>query len=72
MRTFCSDAKWKTVFNGENGYKFENFGFSMMIGRLSRKFKKDSATLETCINEANMFCEKYESILKSDLAKLAD
>lgn len=64
------DLKWKAIFNGEHSYKFDNFGFSMMVGRLSRKFKKDPTALGSCIEEANSFCNRYASILGNDLKKL--
>ncbi len=70
MSKQVDDAKWETLFKGKNSYKFENFGFSMMIGRLSRRLKKNPDALKDCINQANSFCRKYESILKNDLAQL--
>ncbi len=70
MDKSLDDSKWKMLFSGEHGYKFSNFGFSMMIGRLSRKFKKDPSTLAACIEEANSFCSKYEAILGNDLAQV--
>ncbi|PID26741.1 MAG: hypothetical protein CR982_08870 [Candidatus Cloacimonadota bacterium] len=70
MSAKLNDSKWKSIFSGNNNFKLENFSFSMMIGRLSRKFKKDPSLLKECIEEANSFCSKYESILGNDLAKL--
>ncbi len=70
MDNTLDESKWQTIFKEAQNYKFDNFGFSMMIGRLSRKFKKDPSTLKVCVEEANSFCNKYGNILKNDLAKL--
>ncbi len=70
MSSFCDDAKWQSIFKGETVYRFESLAFSMMVGRLSRKFKKNPETLGDCIREANYFCDKYRGILRNDLAKL--
>ncbi len=72
MKCYCSDLKWEAVFSGKERYQFETFSFSMMIGRLSRQFKKDPDSLGKCIEEANSFCSRYEIILENDLKKLND
>lgn len=70
MKEYLNDSKWEELFRGKSIYKFENLGFSMMISRLSRQFRKQPKSLSSCINEANSFCDKYNDILKNDLAKL--
>ncbi len=70
MNKKLDDSKWELVFSGKRSCKFDNFGFSMMVGRLSRKFRKSPNTLASCIEEANSFCDKYGPILESDLERL--
>ncbi len=64
------ESDWKKVFGGEKKYTFKNCSFSMLIGRLSRNFRKDPSTLAASIQEANTFCEKYAGILQEDLATI--
>ncbi len=70
MKKYCSDSKWELVFSGKEKYRFETFSFSMMIGRLSRIYKKNSDSLDNCISQANSFCDRYEIILENDLKKI--
>ncbi len=70
MNNKLEDSKWKMLFSGEHNCKFDNLGFSMMVGRLSRRFKKNPNELTACIEEANSFCNKYGAILGNDLAKV--
>lgn len=65
-----TDVQWKALFAGEMIVQFDNLGLSMMVMRLQRNYKKDPGTLEQCIQEANSFCEKYENLVKNDLAKI--
>jgi hypothetical protein len=52
---------------------FSLFAFSMMMTLLRKRFAQDpsQATLQACADEINVFIRKYESILASDLSKIA-
>jgi hypothetical protein len=52
---------------------FSLFGFSMIATLLKKRYAKEptQAMLQYCANELNAFIAKYESILGSDLAKIA-
>ncbi len=72
MGQMVSDARWKALFSADSSsYKFENLGFSMMVARLSRRYKKEPSSLEQCIREAESFCQKYGRILSEELSKIA-
>jgi hypothetical protein len=52
---------------------FSLFGFTMIATLLKKRYAKEptQAMLQYCTSELNAFISKYESILGSDLAKIA-
>ena len=52
---------------------FSQFGFSMMLTRLRNMYAKDSSqsTLITCMDEINVFLDKFNSIMGDDYKIIA-
>ena len=63
-----SDAQVKNVLGGNTERKFTQFGFSLLITRLTLAYKNNptDAVLQECIKEINSFFVKYEPIMKKD------
>jgi len=63
-----SDAQVKNVLDGNIERKFSQFGFSLLITRLTWTYKNNSTTsvLQECTKEINSFLLKYEPIMKND------
>jgi hypothetical protein len=63
-----SNEQVKKVLAGNVEYKFTQFGFSLLITRLTWTYKNNptTAVLQECTKEINAFLSKYESIMKND------
>jgi hypothetical protein len=63
-----SDVQVKNVLEGNIERKFTQFGFSLLITRLTWTYKNNStaAVLQECTKEINTFLSKYEPIMKND------
>ena len=63
-----SDAQVKAVLEGSAERKFTQFGFSLLITRLTWAYKNSTtnAVLQECTKEINAFLAKYEPIMKND------
>ena len=63
-----SDAQVKNVLEGSTERKFTQFGFSLLITRLTWAYKNNStnAVLQECTREINAFLAKYNPIMKND------
>jgi len=50
-------------------YSFSQLGFSMFLMRLKAQYAKDpsEATLQTCMNEINIFLQKFAAVMSKDL-----
>ena len=50
--------------------EFKQFGFAMMLTRLRTKYSRDPSqeTLQTSMDEINVFLEKFASIMANDFA----
>jgi hypothetical protein len=58
----------KNILEGSTERKFTQFGFSLLITRLTWTYKNNpsNAVLQECTREINAFLSKYESIMKND------
>jgi len=63
-----SDIQVKNVLDGKTERKFTQFGFSLLITRLTWTYKNNStdAVLQECTKEINSFLKKYEPVMKND------
>ena len=63
-----SDAQVKNVLEGSVERKFSQFGFSLLITRLTWTYKNNStaSVLQECTKEINSFLSKYKTIMKND------
>ena len=63
-----SDEQVKKVLGGSVERKFAQFGFSLLITRLTWAYRDNptSAVLQECTKEVNSFLSKYEPIMKND------
>jgi len=63
-----SDMQVKNVLEGSAERKFSQFGFSLLITRLTWSYKNNStnSVLQECTKEVNTFLSKYEPIMKND------
>jgi hypothetical protein len=63
-----SDMQVKDVLEGNAERKFTQFGFSLLITRLTWAYKNNptNAVLQECTKEINTFLSKYETIMKND------
>jgi len=63
-----SDAQVKKVLEGNTERKFSQFGFSLLITRLTWTYKNNptASVLQECTKEINAFLLKYEPIMKND------
>jgi len=63
-----SNEQVKKVLAGNVEYKFTQFGFSLLVTRLTWTYKNNptNAVLQECTKEINSFLSKYESIMKND------
>ena len=62
------DAQVKKVLEESTERKFTQFGFSLLITRLTWTYKNNSthAVLQECTREINAFLAKYKPIMKND------
>ena len=65
-----SDLQVKNVLEGNVEHKFSQFGFSLLITRLTWTYRNNPTTsvLQECTKEVNSFLSKYETIMKDDYA----
>ena len=63
-----SDVQVKNVLEGSAERKFTQFGFSLLITRLTWTYKNNStdSVLQECTKEINSFLSKYAPIMKND------
>jgi len=63
-----SETHVKNVLEGSAERKFTQFGFSLLVTRLTWSYKNNptSAVLQECTKEINSFLSKYEPIMKND------
>ena len=54
-------------------YTFNQLGFSMLITRLKGIYARDSseAALQMCVDEINVFLQKYSAIITKDVAVIS-
>lgn len=63
-----TEAQVKKILEGTTERKFSQFGFSMLITRLTWTYKDNStdAVLKECTKEINTFLSKYDHVMKND------
>ena len=63
-----SETQVKKILEGSTEHKFAQFGFSLLITRLTWTYKSNptSAVLQECTKEINSYLSKYETIIKND------
>ena len=61
-----TSAQMQKALTGD--YSFSQLGFSMMITRFKKHYEKDPSneTLQKCTDEANVFIQKYQTIMAQD------
>jgi hypothetical protein len=67
-----TDPKWAKLVKGEIKHSFNNVPAGLMVSRLQRETvtAADQQTLRRCIDEVYAFFEKYEAILRADIATI--
>lgn len=63
-----TSAQAQKILTGNQ--KFSMLGFSMLITRMKGVYSRNSspATLQSCVDEFNIFLQKYASIMQADIA----
>ena len=63
---------WKDLVTGKKKHEFKSIPGGMLMTRLVTKCKMDysTETLDKAVDEAHAFFEKYQAILKDDIANL--
>ena len=65
-----SHPTWARLVKGEINHNFAPASAGMLFFNLRLKYKKDSSSLNECIQEARRFFDKYQGILAEDIKKL--
>ena len=70
MDAYIED-KLKLILQGELKYTSDNFAFNMLIKKLQRKIDDDPGNIGSCLEEIDVFAEKYNKIVAADFARIA-
>ena len=63
--------KMEKIMKGELRYTSANLAFNMLISKMQKRVQSDPDSLNTCINEIELFLNKYTIVAKVDLANIA-
>ncbi|MCR5767824.1 MAG: hypothetical protein K6G45_04960 [Lachnospiraceae bacterium] len=65
------ENKLKLMLQGHLKYTSDNLAFNMLIKKLQRKIEENPESIDTCIEEIDIFADKYSKIVATDFARIA-
>lgn len=68
------NAKFEKLIKGQVKYTSANLGCNLLISRLQKKYavNQTQAELKSCLQEMNIFFEKYRSVMAKDIEALGN
>lgn len=52
-------------------YTSDNLAFNMLIRKLQRRTEENPESIDSCVEEIDIFAQKYSKIVATDLARIA-
>lgn len=65
------ENKLKLMLQGHLKYTSDNLAFNMLIKKLQRKIEENPESIDICIEEIDIFADKYSKIVATDFARIA-
>ncbi len=68
--TDALQSKMRLILQGQIKFTSENLGFNMLLSRTQHKISEQEASVDDCMEEIELFLDRFENIMKSELEKI--